>query len=100
VTEHQAEIGCEHPALAGHFPGKAIVPGVTLLGEVLCAVERAFGPGIRVTGLPLVKFNAPLAPGERVTIALGDRTGGRIRFAVRRAEGVIASGILQYKEEV
>lgn len=100
MTEHQAEIGCEHPALAGHFPARPIVPGVMLLGEVVSAVERAFGPAVRITGLPQVKFSAPLAPGERVTIVLGDGAGGRIDFAVRRAQTVIASGILNYKAEV
>jgi 3-hydroxyacyl-[acyl-carrier-protein] dehydratase len=100
VTEHQAEIGFEHPALAGHFPARPIVPGVTLLGEVVRAVERAFGPAVRVTGLPQVKFRAPLAPGERVTIRLGDGAEGRIDFAVHRGQTVIASGVLHYEEEV
>jgi len=34
-------IGAEHPALAGHFPGAPILPGVLLLDEMLRAVEQA-----------------------------------------------------------
>jgi len=33
-------IAPEHPALAGHFPGAPILPGVLLLDEMVCAVEQ------------------------------------------------------------
>jgi 3-hydroxymyristoyl/3-hydroxydecanoyl-(acyl carrier protein) dehydratase len=32
-------IAAEHPALAGHFPGSPIVPGVVLLDEMVRALE-------------------------------------------------------------
>ena len=34
-------IGAEHPALAGHFPGAPILPGVLLLDEMLREIGRA-----------------------------------------------------------
>ena len=33
-------IAAEHPALAGHFPGAPILPGVLLLDEMVRAVEQ------------------------------------------------------------
>lgn len=95
MAEHHAEIGPAHPALAGHFPGKPIVPGVLILGAVLQAVERELGSGVRVVALPSVKFTAPLAPGQAVTITLAEGAAGQIAFAVRRPQGLIASGTIR-----
>lgn len=49
-------IAASHPALAGHFPDNPIVPGVLLLGEVLLAVERHFGPLASAWSWPFVKL--------------------------------------------
>ena len=80
-----------HPALAGHFPGNPIVPGVVLLERVAAAL-RAWR-GVRIEKLD-AKFVQPLLPGEDATIEL-QAEAGCIRFAVRRADGVpLARGTL------
>jgi 3-hydroxymyristoyl/3-hydroxydecanoyl-(acyl carrier protein) dehydratase len=67
------EIAADHPAFAGHFPGRPLLPGVLLLAEVLEAVRgcdplRALlGPS---PGIGSAKFLAPVAPGSRLSIAL------------------------------
>ena len=81
-----------HPALAGHFPGNPMVPGVVVLERVAAAL-RAWR-GERVQKLD-AKFVQPLLPDEAATIEL-DAEPARVRFAVTRADGVpLARGTLQ-----
>ncbi len=81
-----------HPALAGHFPGNPIVPAVVLLERVAAAIESALGPQARLTGLPAVKFLAPLAPGERFRIVIEQPEPGPIRFTLVRDGKAFATG--------
>jgi 3-hydroxyacyl-[acyl-carrier-protein] dehydratase len=104
-TSPRLEIGTDHPAFAGHFPGRPILPGVALLAAVLEAaageprLAACIGAAPR---LAFVKFLAPVGPGGSLTIefrlaasavdwriADGDRTvaSGRIE----RADGGAAS---------
>jgi 3-hydroxymyristoyl/3-hydroxydecanoyl-(acyl carrier protein) dehydratase len=74
-------IPADHPALAGHFLGEPIVPGVVLLDYVL----RAAGKG--KARFPSVKFHAPLRPGEEFEVYVDKNT-----FKVQRGNTLIASG--------
>jgi 3-hydroxyacyl-[acyl-carrier-protein] dehydratase len=62
--ETRLSIAPDHPALPGHFPGQPVVPGVVLLDRLIEAAEAALARPVLVTGLPQVKFLAPLLPGE------------------------------------
>ncbi len=68
--EQSFMISPDHPALAGHFPGNPIVPGVLILDESLRII------GIeRPVSLLNVKFQSVLRPGEqcRVDVKEGER---------------------------
>ena len=82
-----------HPALAGHFPGNPVVPGVVLLNRVCMALTREHGGTI--TALPMVKFHVPLRPAESFAIELTPAGDDRYRFRVARGNTLIASGTLQ-----
>ena len=68
-----------HPALAGHFPGRPVVPGVIVLDHVLTNVTR--NGNRQVAALQRVKFVAVLLPRETAHVSL-DAREGRVRFAV------------------
>ena len=85
-------IGADHPALAGHFPGNAVVPGVVLLDRVAAAVERIWGQ--RIGSFPQVKFLRPLRPDQVAELRIErDDAGARFRFA--SGTHVIASGAIE-----
>jgi 3-hydroxyacyl-[acyl-carrier-protein] dehydratase len=81
-----------HPALAGHFPGNPIVPGVVLLDRVAAALEHWRGQ--RVAGLPQVKFLRPLMPGAAAELVLND-AGKSIRFSIVHNGATLASGTIE-----
>ena len=84
------EISALHPALAGHFPGNPIVPGVVILRRVCRAVTDAHGGAI--TAVPVVKFHAPLRPAEPFDVAFEAADGGSVKFRVERGDTLIAAG--------
>jgi 3-hydroxyacyl-[acyl-carrier-protein] dehydratase len=87
------EIEPLHPALAGHFPGDPIVPGVVILNRVCRAAAGA--RGAVVTAVPVVKFHAPLRPAEPFDIGLDMGSGTSVTFRVVRGETLIASGTVR-----
>jgi 3-hydroxyacyl-[acyl-carrier-protein] dehydratase len=51
-----------HPALPGHFPGQAIVPGVLLLDQLITQLGTKLHRA--AVGLKRVKFTSALLPEE------------------------------------
>jgi 3-hydroxymyristoyl/3-hydroxydecanoyl-(acyl carrier protein) dehydratase len=92
-------IAADHPALAGHFPGQPVVPGVLILERVLQALQSAQGNAGRVVGLPQVKFLTPLLPDQEARIEWQcDAT--RLRFRVLRLDAQQQSVLLASGEFV
>jgi len=95
APEHETRFAVEpdHPALAGHFPGNPLLPGVVVLDRVIAATERWLGAAWRAGGLPQVKFVAPLRPGDEAVVRLVLRED-RVHFTVRCGEALVAQGAL------
>lgn len=88
------QIAPDHPAFAGHFPGQPLLPGVSLLAEVLEAVLDESALAALVGDAPRIgaaKFLAPVRPGASLTITLDAGPRG-VRFEVREGERIAASG--------
>jgi 3-hydroxymyristoyl/3-hydroxydecanoyl-(acyl carrier protein) dehydratase len=92
VIERTSCFPCGQPYFAGHFPGRPIVPGVALLEVVVEFAREWLGARCRLSELPVVKFMAPLGPGEEFVVMLEEQTDCRLRFRVVRGDTLIASG--------
>ena len=92
--ESALRIAADHPAYAGHFPGRPILPGVALLAEVMHAVSQSTGRGADGWNLAGAKFLQPVTPGMPLTLVQTAADGGAVRFEVRSASGIVASGTL------
>src|SRR5205809_396830 len=87
-------IGAEHPALAGHFPGAPILPGVLLLDEMLRAVEQERSCAGMRWRIGAAKFVKPVRPGETLTLEHEPLPNGSIAFRIASAGQAVAHGVL------
>lgn len=86
-------IPADHPSLAGHFPGRPVVPAVVILDEVVASVRQWRGE-CWVTGIPFVKFISPLTPGCELDIGLRWEGSDRIAFECSSRGKAVAAGRL------
>ena len=87
-------IAADHPAFAGHFPGQPLLPGVSLLAEVLEAILDDATLAAILGAAPRIgaaKFLAPVRPGATLNLQLHASPRG-VRFEVKDGERIAASG--------
>ena len=82
-------IAADHPAFAGHFPGRPIVPGVVLLDLAQHAIEAS--ASVRITGVAVAKFLSPVSPGEPLELSFESVQAG-VRFQLQSGDRAVASG--------
>jgi 3-hydroxyacyl-[acyl-carrier-protein] dehydratase len=92
--EVQRTISPTHPALAGHFPGNLVVPGVVILNEIVQVTEAWLHWARDPLSVTSVKFMRLLRPSESFTLLLERLSEGTVSFAVLRGEDRIAAGTL------
>lgn len=87
-------IPANHPALAGHFPGQPVVPGVVLLDAIYAAIRMRKPLFLRA--IPVAKFLNPVLPGERIEVRLqfaaADPAAVRVDFQGLRAATLVLEG--------
>lgn len=89
-------IAADHPCLAGHFPGRPVVPAVLLLQSVADALQTPLASRA-LRGVTAAKFLQPVLPGQTVTLrAHSDADATRVRFRCDVAGATVAQGELRY----
>jgi 3-hydroxymyristoyl/3-hydroxydecanoyl-(acyl carrier protein) dehydratase len=83
-------VPADHPAFAGHFPGRPIVPGVVLLDRAAQLVAAAFDAPIE--GIGSVKFLSPVGPGAVLDFSWAPGTGRALRFDIATGGVAVATG--------
>lgn len=96
TTITEIVISADHPALAGHFPGNPIVPGVVLLDETLHAIARITGASVAQCTLSTVKFKHIVRAGQPLTLSFDAEGARSLRFELRSVGRPVASGVLAF----
>jgi 3-hydroxyacyl-[acyl-carrier-protein] dehydratase len=92
-----ASVPSDHPCLAGHFPGRPVVPAVLLLELVAAALREHLG-AVEITGVPAAKFLQPVAPQQMLQLKLrADAASGRAAFRCEAAGSLVAQGELAFR---
>lgn len=95
MSEHPLPlaVAADHPAYAGHFPGRPILPGVVLLDAVLHALAPVRGYDTAAGQIRTAKFLSPVAPGEALRVDYAETDGGVFRFTVFAGARAVARGV-------
>lgn len=93
-------VPADHPCLAGHFPGRPLVPAVLLLQSAADALRPHFD-GRAPSAVSAAKFLHPVQPDDELTLHLhAEAASGRARFRYTLqadgAERTVAHGELRY----
>jgi 3-hydroxymyristoyl/3-hydroxydecanoyl-(acyl carrier protein) dehydratase len=96
VTMHSPiEISRDHPSFAGHFPKFPVLPGAVLLDEALQVIQRERGIDLTQWQIASAKFLEVVRPGDALHLEhIVASKGGLIRFTIRVANRIVASGSL------
>lgn len=85
----------DHPAFAGHFPGRPIVPGVVLLDRaILLAAQMLERPHTSGWQVAQAKFFVPVGPSQELRFSLQTTPRGAIAFSVSCGAREVAAGSL------
>jgi 3-hydroxymyristoyl/3-hydroxydecanoyl-(acyl carrier protein) dehydratase len=99
MSEHAMPlpIPADHPAYAGHFPGRPILPGVVLLDAALRILATRQNMQVATGQLKSAKFLSPVHPGEALTLHYAESQAGGFRFEICCGERSVASGAVVFK---
>jgi len=95
----RGEVPAGSPWFDGHFPSRAVLPGVAMLHAVIELVAREAGSGARGVVLRNVRFRQLTGPGSVLQVTVSPPTAeGRRRFELLSDGALACSGTLWFRE--
>lgn len=88
------QIAAEHPSFAGHFPAFPVLPGATLLDEMLKIIEQARAIDLTSWHISSAKFLDAVRPRDNLIFEHEASAPGLIHFTIRVDDRKVASGTL------
>ena len=86
-------IAAAHPAYAGHFSGRPILPGVVLLDAAIQAFAVTHANANARMQFKSAKFLRPVLPGETLYLHYEETPSGDLHFEIHGGDRKVASGI-------
>lgn len=94
AAEFTWTVPVDHPAFAGHFPGRPVIPGVVLLDRAILFAERLSAQPVAGWKVGNAKFLAPVGPGAALAFAFDSAPTDGLLFRVHAGGRAVASGSL------
>ena len=94
TAEFRWLVPATHPAFAGHFPGRPIVPGVVLVDQALLFAGRLAAGTAERWEIGNAKFYIPVGPGQELRFTFEQRNSGGVSFRIDRDGELVSSGTL------
>ncbi|HEX3914474.1 MAG TPA: hypothetical protein VHW71_13265 [Steroidobacteraceae bacterium] len=88
------DIAADHPAFLGHFPAFPVLPGASLLDEMLHAIAQARGIEPGHWRLSSAKFLDAVRPRDSLVLEHDCASAGLIHFTIHAGGRKVASGTL------
>ncbi|MGB0125993.1 MAG: hypothetical protein WBP72_00045 [Rhodocyclaceae bacterium] len=98
MPECRWAVPADHPAFAGHFPGRPILPGVVILDQVVHGAAQVLGCPPAGCRISTAKFLRPVAPGETLDFAFDAASETGLRFRVYVAGNIVANGNIEWPD--
>jgi 3-hydroxyacyl-[acyl-carrier-protein] dehydratase len=96
VPEEIWAVPADHPAFAGHFPGRPILPGVVILDRIICLATRIAGRPEAGARIGSAKFFHPVTSGQALVLQVENPEQGAVRFQVLAEGKVVAAGTIEW----
>ena len=86
----------ESPWFDGHFPDRAVVPGIAQLEMVFDLIQRHAGRPLRLVEVNRVRFKRMIGPDDHLSVvAIPRQADGTVyTFRLEKAAGLVATGTM------